>query len=97
VGLLDRIRRPNAQQMGIDQDVQGLARALAHRNPEVRREVVTALSTVNDPAKAELVVDLLVHAVNDEDEDVRAAALVALKWCPWPAINAVVARRHLTL
>jgi hypothetical protein len=33
----------------------------------VRHEVVIALSTVTDPAQAGLVVDLLVHAMNDPD------------------------------
>lgn len=66
---------PNTYELLQRGDIAGLAAALGHKLPWVRRDAVLTLATLNDPQFT----GAFTTALNDSNEDVRHAAHAALE------------------
>lgn len=60
--------------VGTDEAIEHLARALSHREPDIRLAVVEAL----EQCESEVVIELFARAAQDPESDVRATAVAAL-------------------
>jgi len=68
-------REPDVQKMREERDVDGLVKALKHKDRRVREDAVEALREIKDPRA----VETLIQAMKDKDITVRAAAALALE------------------
>ncbi len=66
--------KPNVWKMGAKEDVEGLIKALKHRNYRVRKNAALVLGDLKDKRA----VEPLTRALKDKDQDVRKKAAEAL-------------------
>ena len=72
--IISRLFKPNVEKLKARWDVEGLIKALNHRDYKVRTKAAEALGEM----KAKEAVNALIKALKDENSEVRKAATYAL-------------------
>lgn len=65
---------PDVKKLTEKKNVKGLTRALLNNDPNIRKAVIEALGTIDDP----IVVEIIAQSLGDPDDSVQSSAVEAL-------------------
>jgi hypothetical protein len=79
MGIFDKLFKPNVEKLKKERNVNGLIKALRHKDSLIRLRAAEALGSIRDKKAVEPLIQAL---LNDEDPWVRRKAALALENIP---------------